>query len=130
METKHLSEITVKELCEQADINCTTFYRNYLDIYDLYEKLEEELTEKAFSEGVIEKDRYSLLKVIYGNQTFYREFFDSRLESRFIFKTVSKMYGEMKDLLIKRGTYDEKSFEILYRYNYHGGVGVIKDWLE
>lgn len=51
LEKKHLSEITVKEICEGAEINRATFYRNYLDIYDLYEKLEEELTERAFSNG-------------------------------------------------------------------------------
>ncbi len=130
LETKHLSEITVKELCEEADINRTTFYRNYLDIYDLYEKLEEELTEKAFADGDIEKDRYRLLKIIYDNQTFYREFFDSRLESKYIKQTIQKMYDEMKQLLIERGTYDEKTFRILYQYNYHGAVGVIREWLD
>lgn len=130
LEKKHLSEITVKELCEEADINRTTFYRNYLDIYDLYEKLEEELTEKAFADGDLEEDRYRLLKVIYENQIFYREFFDSRLESRYIRKTIQRMYDEMKKLLMDRGTYDEKTFRILYQYNYHGAVGVIHEWLD
>ena len=55
LEKKHLSEITVKELCEGAEINRATFYRNYADIYDLYEKLEEELTESAFADGNIER---------------------------------------------------------------------------
>ena len=100
LEKKHLSEITVKELCAQADINRTIFYRNYMDIYDLYEQLEEELTEQAFADGDIQKDRYKLLELIYENQTFYREFFDSRLESRYIKKTIQKMYDEMKQLLI------------------------------
>lgn len=124
LEKKHLSEITVKELCEKAEVNRTTFYRNYLDIYDLYEKLEEELTEKAFAKGDIEKDRYRLLKLIYENQAFYREFFDSRLESRYIKQTIQKTYDEMKNLLIERGTYDEKTFRILYQYNYYGFIGV------
>lgn len=130
LEKKRLSEITVKELCEEADINRTTFYRNYMDIYDLYEKLEEELTEKVFADGDIEEDRFKLLKVIYENQTFYREFFDSRLESRYIKNTIQQMYDEMKKLLLDRGTYDEKMFHILYQYNYHGAVGVIRDWLD
>lgn len=130
LEKKHLSEITVKELCEEADINRTTFYRNYMDIYDLYEKLEEELTERAFSDGNIVEDRYKLLRVIYENQTFYREFFDSKLESRYIREAIQKMYDEMKKLLIERGSYDEKSFRILYLYNYHGEVGVIREWLD
>ena len=33
LEKKHLSEITVKELCAQADINRTTFYRNYMEYH-------------------------------------------------------------------------------------------------
>ena len=130
LEKKHLSEITVKELCAQADINRTTFYRNYMDIYDLYEQLEEKLTEQAFADGDIQKDRYKLLELIYENQTFYREFFDSRLESRYIKKTIQKMYDEMKQLLINRGTYDEQSFRILYQYNYYGAVGAIHDWVD
>lgn len=130
LEKKHLSEITVKELCAEAGINRTTFYRNYMDIYDLFEKLEEELTEKAFVDGDIEEDRYRLLKVIYENQTFYREFFDSRLESRYIRQTIQKMYDEMKKLLKDRGANDERTFRILYQYNYHGAVGVIREWLD
>ncbi len=39
LEKKHLSEITVKELCELAQINRATFYRNYMDIYDVYEQI-------------------------------------------------------------------------------------------
>lgn len=129
LEKKHLSEITVKEICEGAEINRATFYRNYMDIYDLYEKLEEELTESAFSDGDIETDRYKLLEIIYDNQSFYREFFDSRLESRYIKKTVKAMYDRMKELLKERGTYDERTFEISYQYNYYGVIGVIREWL-
>lgn len=129
LEKKHLSEITVKEICEGAEINRATFYRNYLDIYDLYEKLEEELTENAFSDGNIETDRYKLLKIIYDNQAFYREFFDSRLESKYIKDTVKKMYDQMKELLVSRGAYDERTFQISYQYNYYGVIGVIREWL-
>ena len=100
-----------------------------MDIYDLYEKLEEELTESAFADGDIEQDRYKLLEVIYENQTFYKEFFLSRLESRYIKNMVEKMYEQMKELLIKRGTFDERTFLISYQYNYHGVIGVLKEWL-
>lgn len=130
LDKKHLSKITVKELCKEADINRTTFYRNYQDIYDLYEKIEEELTESVFADNDLENDRYKLLEVIYENQNFYREFFASRLESRYIKQTIEKMYQEIKQLLIKRGSFDEKSFQILYQYNYYGVIGVIQEWLK
>lgn len=81
LKTKHLDEITVKELCEKADINRATFYRNYLDLYDLFEKLEEELTRKAFGDAGMEEGRYRLLTLIFENQVFYREFFRAGLKS-------------------------------------------------
>ncbi|MDD5922946.1 MAG: TetR-like C-terminal domain-containing protein [Eubacteriales bacterium] len=92
---KHPDKITVKEICEKADINRATFYRNYMDIYDLYEQLEEELTSSAFSDGNIENDRHKLLEIIYENQAFYREFFESRMESRYI----KKVIGVIKEWL-------------------------------
>jgi AcrR family transcriptional regulator len=49
LETKSLTQITVKELCELADINRGTFYTHYTDIYDLVDKLEGELIEKMTS---------------------------------------------------------------------------------
>lgn len=129
LENKSLSQITVKEICQIADINRTTFYRNYTDIYDLYEKLEKELVSKTFSNDDIVNDRYKLLELIYENQSFYKEFFNSRLESKFITDTVKNMYNQMKQLLISRGSFDERTFEISYQYNYYGVIGVLKEWL-
>lgn len=31
---KDIKDITIKELCEEADINKSTFYLHYRDIYD------------------------------------------------------------------------------------------------
>lgn len=39
---KPVSRITVKELCEIAEINRATFYTHYADPFDLLEKLEED----------------------------------------------------------------------------------------
>ena len=129
LENKHLSQITVKEICEKAEINRATFYRNYTDIYDLFEKLETELMEHTFADGDLESDRYKLLELIYENQAFYKEFLESRLESPYIKKMVWAMYDRMKSLLLQRGTYDERTFEIAYQYNYYGVIGVLKEWL-
>lgn len=40
---KTLEKITVKELCARAQINKSTFYSHYHDIYDLAEQLENEV---------------------------------------------------------------------------------------
>ena len=44
---KPLEKITVKELCESARINKSTFYAHYKDIYDLSDAMEEELEHPA-----------------------------------------------------------------------------------
>ena len=40
---KPLERITVKELCESAQINKTTFYSHYVDIFDLSEQIESDV---------------------------------------------------------------------------------------
>lgn len=45
LKCKHISSITVKEICELADINRSTFYAHYSDHYALLEQLEDELVE-------------------------------------------------------------------------------------
>lgn len=43
---KPVNKITVTELCEKAQLNRATFYKHYLDIPDLMEKIEEDLFAK------------------------------------------------------------------------------------
>lgn len=40
LKEKPISKITVKEICEKAEINRGTFYKHYADVYELMEKLE------------------------------------------------------------------------------------------
>lgn len=40
---KPIQSITVRELCERTGINRSTFYNHYRDVYDLLEKIEEEM---------------------------------------------------------------------------------------
>lgn len=42
LEEKPVNKITVKELCDLAEINRATFYKHYADPFDLMEKMEEE----------------------------------------------------------------------------------------
>lgn len=42
---KELEKITVKELCQEAQINKSTFYSHYKDIYDLSDAIEEEIVD-------------------------------------------------------------------------------------
>lgn len=45
LQKKQISKLTVKEICEIADINRSTFYDHYKDLFDLREQIEDELIE-------------------------------------------------------------------------------------
>lgn len=47
MREKDVSRITVKELCERADVNRGTFYAHYASPADLLEQIEQELLERC-----------------------------------------------------------------------------------
>lgn len=48
---KSVRQISVKEVCELAEINRATFYKHYMDIFDLLEKLKMEQIEAVFDDG-------------------------------------------------------------------------------
>ncbi len=82
LQTREVDEISVTDICKQAGLNRSTFYANFIDIYDLAEKVEKHLVENFFSlfEAEIEQKTSTnnflkLFKNIYENQLFYRTYF-------------------------------------------------------
>ena len=45
LQDRELEKITVKEICTAAEVNRTTFYANYLDIYDLADAVQKSMEE-------------------------------------------------------------------------------------
>ena len=56
MKEKSIKHITVKELCEQSDINRGTFYLHYSDVFDLFEQVETEFFNNL--KEVLDKNRH------------------------------------------------------------------------
>ncbi|MBP5271455.1 MAG: TetR/AcrR family transcriptional regulator [Clostridia bacterium] len=49
LQEKEFSQITIKELCERADLNRTTFYLHYADQSAVLREIEQEAQEKAIA---------------------------------------------------------------------------------
>ncbi len=45
LQVKPIQKISIRELCEEAGINRGTFYKHYTDIYDLLQRIEDEMAE-------------------------------------------------------------------------------------
>lgn len=67
---KELEKITVKELCEKAQINKSTFYSHYHDVYDLSEQLETEVVNSIIEQ--MDHPEYVIEKQELFSQELYR----------------------------------------------------------
>ncbi|MGN0334101.1 MAG: TetR/AcrR family transcriptional regulator [Lachnospiraceae bacterium] len=71
---KDLEKITVTELADLAGINKATFYLHYKDIYDLSERIEDELIEDCLAsikhpEDLLKGEGFSQLALAYTSQS-------------------------------------------------------------
>ena len=101
MQEKPFNEITIKEICEQADLNRTTFYLHYTDQFALLSDVENEVYLKALeylqnvrptadAPGMIEaflpyiKENASLFRILFfdaGSEVFRNRFTENMLKS-------------------------------------------------
>ena len=111
IQSKEVHEITVSDICKQANVNRSTFYANYIDIYDLVDKVKEIIIEDFLDaykeERMTESHSYNFLKLfqhIYDNQIFYKTYFklnmniDATLINSSISNEMEKFYGSDKHL--------------------------------
>lgn len=82
LQTKQLNQISVSDICKKAGSNRTTFYANYLDIYDPADKIKEHLEselEHLYQDERINNfnsnDYRKLFRRIKDNQLFYKTYF-------------------------------------------------------
>ena len=87
LQEKDIYEISVTALCKKAHLNRTTFYSNYLDIFDLVDKIGIKLIEDLHDLYSDEENSHynsndflKLFQHIKDNQLFYKTYFKLGLE--------------------------------------------------
>lgn len=91
---KKLEDIKVKELCEKAIINKTTFYNYYQDVYELSDELENRVLDevlqeyKEISKGFTKTEDFifGLYKVLVNN------------------KNINILFGDRNEIILEKGT--------------------------
>ncbi len=77
IQNKEINEISVTDICKETGLNRSTFYANFIDIYDLADKLREKLEndfDDIFKENA-NRDAKTMFLHIYENQIFYKTYF-------------------------------------------------------
>lgn len=138
LQTKNLSSISVKEVCDKAMINRSTFYSYYLDIFDLYNSIKEMIKNviknKLESYGKFDKN-FNLYEEILSFFVDYKDvvkiFLAYQVDSSFI--TEMMVLAEDKVFEIYKEKFpliNEKKFRDYFTFTSNGCLGIITKWVK
>ena len=129
LEEKELHKISVTDICKLAEVNRTTFYANYLDIYDLADALQNDLEQEVATLYQEERDHSynsnTFLKLfchIYENQPLYKTYFKLGADRRF-----KLVYYDVQQAM---QYYNNEYLEYHVEFFRSGLNAVLKKWLE
>lgn len=120
LKDNNISQISIKKLCEKAELNRSTFYAHYIDIYDLLEEVEDDVIEEmpiiSYSQSHNDKEICQFIEYIERN---YDKIIILVNNCNFIQKTIDKslQYFDSEN-------FDQKDIELftLMTYFYFGGL--------
>lgn len=137
LETKPVSKITVKEICDMAEINRATFYKHYADPFELLQKLEEEaLAElgqniQACRQGTSQGLLLTILNSMKNTENSYTLLTSPNGDSGFAARIADIFYKEFQPRMAKElpgCSDDEKNAAFLF---VSGGCGhLISEWIK
>ena len=123
LKEKPVAKITVKEICEHAEINRSTFYKHYQDVYDLMEKLENEAeTVPAL---------VTLLTSLRENRELLLPLLANSSNDDFMKRLTDACSGYALSHLTPEADYTSNPKQAaVYAYLAGGTSGIISNWLE
>ena len=134
---KPIEKITVKEICERADVNRGTFYSHYSDQFDLYNSIVGELIEGVFERlgDFLYSGRHDLLKSVALVYEYIKE--NSTLVGVLLqSNTGYSLDTQLCDIIekvylrnIKNNMSDDSIVDAAYSFMASGNIGLIKYWL-
>ncbi len=127
LQTKELREVTVSDICKMTGLNRSTFYANFLDIYDLADKMKEKL-ENDFGEvfqnnyeNQVQGGAVKMFTHIYENQMLYKTYFKLGYEEKHNIR--------IHDLERAEKDFDNKYIDYHIEFFRNGLNAIIKKWL-
>ena len=139
LEKKDIGSITVTEICEIADINRATFYRYYIDIYDLLKNIQDSFIGEIKESDVVNNiSNYSvfsftkeILNIFINNKKLVKILFDTNNNVYFLNDFLEILYEKVGELWIEEHPSNSEE-EIVYAvvYIFNGALGIVNYWIK
>jgi AcrR family transcriptional regulator len=127
LQTQELKDISVSDLIKITGLNRSTFYANYMDIFDLADKVREEL-ESEFSSLFSDYDYFNersgalkMFKHIKENQIFYKTYFKLCYDDKHLISVYDSKRAEKEHI--------DSNIKYHIEFFRNGFNAIIKMWL-
>ncbi|MHC6179654.1 TetR/AcrR family transcriptional regulator [Clostridium sp. JNZ X4-2] len=140
LKQKSISKISIKEICEDADINRATFYAHYRNQYDLLKQIENEtiddINQYLSSYDFKNKDHIptigieQILEYIKKNSELFDLLLNSNGDTHFQ-QEIIKIVGRQHFIPIKENNFLKKEeSEYIFYFLASGSICTIQKWLK
>ena len=137
---KPIEKISIKELCQAADINRTTFYNHYGSQYDVLKEVGENIANRIVCSAAQESEGVLLtLEIQVSLICHYLQ--EHPAEASILLKHFTADDAVIRDILLKRLSegqlrypafterYDENAKKLLFHFLIHGMYNLIRCWI-
>lgn len=123
-----LSQVTIKELCEKADLNRSTFYAHYEDVYELFNEIEDDFLTHIvfFTPSMNQQEKLfritkCALYVQKNKDTFFALIENGHLLTKFM--NLARRHNDQNN-----GS--DQNMNLLTAYTVTGTIALLHEWLE
>lgn len=137
MNNKSINEITIKELCENADLNRSTFYLHYSDQYALLKDIEDEIILKTKEQLIHIESNTTVntlmyikvfLDYIHENSTLFQTLLCKQDNISFQITLMDVAMGQIKESISFDCPIEYKNY--IFCFLMYGSIHMVIEWIE
>lgn len=139
LKEKQISQITIREICDMAKVNRSTFYRHYEDIYALMHSIEKEIftefleefsTESHFNQCISQDHLAGMLRHIKKHSIFYYAYLTSNNQKLTEGNQTFLWEEYFVSMFQSYGVTNERHMLYYFQFFKAGLLSCVKKWLE
>ncbi|WP_411350050.1 TetR/AcrR family transcriptional regulator [Paenibacillus sp. WLX2291] len=137
LNNRDIKNVTVTDICVNADINRSTFYQYYNNPFDMLEQIEETIFKDFINKWEKSKidseipDISEWLEIIYTNQSYCKLIFRKTYHSKMLIKLLSiSDYEFQKNIKSMYPNLEKREVEYICDFCSYGTVAIITKWID
>ena len=138
LKKKHISDISVSELCEEAQINRTTFYRHYQTAHDVLMEIELDFMNEFYEVPAptknindIRNHAVRMCDFLYENRETAKLFIQNNTDNdfRLLFQNFADDFVASRAVYYKGKTVNENTLRLMTTFFAYGIYSMVRQWL-